>query len=197
MFMFAAASFLHGPVARELLEKHLGNCRQHWWTTALYINNWQRLNDICLPQTWSQSVDFQLWILSYFPLIWLATKPRLGVFSCLLMIALGVLIPSGVAYFQELPSHTSGRPIEMTFFIVHGESFPTMHFHTYNNMASYFVGILFGYVCAIGLKFNYVSRLSVTYELILETFVAARCFLPWNRFVGRILIRGVRTSLLD
>lgn len=144
-------------MARDLLDKHYSNCRKNWWLTALYINNWLPFNDICLPQTWSQSVDFQLWILSYFPLIWLYKKPKLGVFSCLIMIAIGCFAPALVMYLYELPSANTGRAIEVMFLIIRGTEFPRMHFHFYNNMSSYFIGILLGYCCATNRKMPAVS----------------------------------------
>lgn len=157
MLMFAASVFYHGPIVNELMDKHFGNCRNNWWQTAFYVNNWMSFNDICLPQTWSQSVDLQLWIISYFPLIWLVKRPRLGVYSCLFMIAMGVLIPAAVIYAYDLPSIASGRPIDLTFFMIHGNQFPRMHLHAYNNLSSYFIGILLGYTFATNWKINVVS----------------------------------------
>jgi hypothetical protein len=94
----------------------------------------------------------QLWILSYFPLIWLYKNPRLGVISCIALIGLGVVIPAIVLYLHELPTVASGRLMDLTFLIIHGTEFPRMHFYSYNNMSSYFLGILVGYCFATDRK---------------------------------------------
>lgn len=157
MLMFATTSFFHGPIWNELNEKHFGNCRKNWIYTALFINNWMPFNDICLPQTWSLSVDIQLWVLSYFPLIWLAKSPRKGIYACFFMIVIGVLTPALVIYVYDFPSIVSGRPMDLMFFLIHGNQFPKMHLHAYNNMSSYFVGILIGYALSNGVKIDVVS----------------------------------------
>ena len=169
LFMYMITSTFHGPVGRELREKHVGNCRESWIYTLLYINNWQVFNDICLPQTWSQSVDLQLWILSYFPLIWLVKKPKLGVWSCIAMIILGVTIPSFVMYIYDLPRQISGRPVDIIFFILHGSNMARMHFHPYNNMSSYFVGILLGYCCATNRRVKPVKSQVITMSSVYKT----------------------------
>jgi hypothetical protein len=153
--MFALSSIIYGPIADEINEKYLNTCRQTWWLTILNINNFHRTYDVCLPQTWTQSADFHLWIVAYFPLLWLYKNPRKGVIACLTIIGMGILIPSLVIFIQDLPSPVGiSRPLEIMFLIVHGHQFPTMAYHTYNNMSNYFIGVLVGYFCVRNIKFD-------------------------------------------
>ena len=142
--MFSVGSFFKGPLAADLVGKHLSNCRTEWWRTLLYINNYgyKSPNDMCIPQTFTQTVDFHLWLLAYFPLIWLYKRPRLGVASCLALIAIGTILPAIVNYHYDLPPTPTGRPLEMTYFFLHGHYFQTMHLGTHNNISAYFMGIL-------------------------------------------------------
>ncbi|KAI1293724.1 hypothetical protein HDE_06628 [Halotydeus destructor] len=149
LLMFASACLMRGPLAGDLLHKYVETCKTDWWRTMLYINNYQTFSTICIPTSWSQSVDFHLWLLAYFPLIWLYKKPKLGIAACFALIGLGIAIPAGVMLWYEMPSTTSGRPIDMLYYMLHGNYFPLMHLGTHNNMASYFLGVLLGYCFAI------------------------------------------------
>lgn len=153
--MFALSGVVYGPLAEEINDKYLNVCRKTWLLTVLNINNFHVSNDICLPQTWTQSADFHLWIMSYLPLLWLVRNPRKGINACLTMIVAGVIIPSVVIYTQDLPSPIgTARPLEILFLIIHGKSFPMMAFATYNNISNYFLGLLLGYFCVKNIKFN-------------------------------------------
>ena len=154
--MFALSGIIYGPLADEINEKFLNTCRKTWWLTVLNINNFHRTFDVCLPQTWTQSADFHLWILSYFPLIWLYKNPKKGIKACLTIIVAGVIIPAVIIYFKDLPSPVGiARPLEIMFLIVYGNYFPTMAYHTYNNMSNYFLGLLLGYYCCRGITFSH------------------------------------------
>lgn len=177
VMLFAAGVFYHGPIMAEVTDRYYNNCRHGWFYTVFYINNFLPFTDICLPHSWYLSVDMQLWILSYFPLIWLYKNPRLGVISCIALIGLGVVIPAIVLYLHELPTVASGRLMDLTFLIIHGTEFPRMHFYSYNNMSSYFLGILVGYCFATDRKLpNFVSYLHSTTEID-EPFNVFRFFL--------------------
>ena len=153
--MFALSGIIYGPIADEINEKYLNTCRQTWWLTVFNINNFHRTYDVCLPQTWTQSADFHLWIMAYLPLLWLHKNPRKGVMACLTIIAVGIIVPSMIIFIQDLPSPVGlARPLEIMFLIVHGRYFPTMAYATYNNMSNYFLGVLVGYFCVKNVHFD-------------------------------------------
>ncbi|KAI1293491.1 Nose resistant to fluoxetine protein 6 [Halotydeus destructor] len=185
LLMFTAACFMRGPLAGDFLHKSLEVCKNDWWKTMLYINNYQTFSTICIPTSWSQSVDFHLWLLAYFPLIWLYKKPKLGVAACLFLIGLGVAIPAGMMLWYEMPSTTSGRPIDMLFYMLHGNYFPMMHIGTHNNMASYFAGVLLGYCFATERR---------PPGGFLSLFVLCTCL--WSITIGSIFAPYVWTHIL-
>lgn len=155
--MLALSGIIYGPLAEEINEQYLNACRKTWLYTIFNLNNFHVSSDVCLPQTWTQSADFHLWIMSYLPLLWLYKNPRKGVISCLVVIAAGVIIPSVVVFVQDLPSPIgTARPFEILFNIMHSTTFPMIAKATYNNISNYFLGVLLGYICVKNIRFNLI-----------------------------------------
>ncbi|RZC39379.1 nose resistant to fluoxetine protein 6-like, partial [Asbolus verrucosus] len=71
-------------------------CKKHWWSFFLYVQNYVNYNDICLNHTWYLSADMQMFILSPLVLIPLTilikqnkTKLALHGLFCLTLICVG------------------------------------------------------------------------------------------------------------
>ncbi|KAL3266698.1 hypothetical protein HHI36_010860 [Cryptolaemus montrouzieri] len=74
--MFPAVDMLFGE-----------NCREYWWSTVLYIQNYWNPNDICAIQTWYLAIDTQLYIVAPLLLIMLSRYPPKGIL-CILVLAI-------------------------------------------------------------------------------------------------------------
>lgn len=127
-----------GPFFRELAAKQTDNCAKHWWRNLLFINNYQHIFDMvsffphqfrynfyrylifyfsllfqCLPATWYLSSDFQLYAVSYLPIILLHRKPKLGLFTCFTYIVGSALYMMYDATHRDLKPLIDMRSVTM------------------------------------------------------------------------------------
>lgn len=117
--------------------------RFHW----LIFRFFSCINFQCIFQTWFVSVDFQLWLISYVPLILLYKKPKYGVALCLVLMLSGCLASSFIVWWEELPSYPTGREIDIFLFMVYSKRFIPWHFYVNSGFFNYFLGILTAYYC--------------------------------------------------
>ncbi|KAI1293664.1 hypothetical protein HDE_06431 [Halotydeus destructor] len=170
-----------GPMFTELSTNVVNNCGNNWWKNVLLINNYDRLNDLCLTQTWYAAADFQLFALGAIAIFLIQLNKNAGLVFCYLMIFAGMLIPGAKAYLYNYAP----------FFII-GEGdiknantyLSEMYFPTYCHSSSYFIGLLVAYYYktgAIDLNMTWAKRLSC-YMLypcfVIVTFGPAY----WNTF---------------
>ncbi|XP_015785670.1 nose resistant to fluoxetine protein 6 [Tetranychus urticae] len=134
-----------GPLFRELATKQTDNCIKHWWRNLLYINNYQHIFDMCSPATWYLSSDFQLYAISYLPIVLLHRRPKLGLLTCFMYI-----LGSGL-YMMYDATQRNLRPLidmrEVTITTINGIS--DLYFPFHLHVQSYIMGVLAGYAVAI------------------------------------------------
>jgi hypothetical protein len=183
--LFAVSAISYGPLAEDLENTYLNNCRRGWLQTVLQVNNFGPTDEACLSQAWTQAADYHLWLLAFIPLKLLASNPKQGVTLCVILIAIGTVIPMIVAYVKDLPAPIgSTRLFEIIFLIIRGETFPYLVFHTYNVIASYFMGVLLGYICYKEIRFRPIYVAVATSSAV--WFFVACIYGPylWMNYLG-------------
>ena len=78
-----------GPIFSKYTTQLLDACRANSWKNFLFINNYDRTNDICLLHTWFISADIQLHLLAYPLIVLFKFNEKLGILFNLVLIALG------------------------------------------------------------------------------------------------------------
>lgn len=56
----------NGPVWPISVHFFNENCKHYWWSALLHIQNYVNPGQICMPNTWYISVDFQLFFITPF-----------------------------------------------------------------------------------------------------------------------------------
>ncbi|XP_055913922.1 nose resistant to fluoxetine protein 6-like [Eupeodes corollae] len=82
-----------GPISQEFRDI-VGNCKNNWWSTLLYIQNYANPADVCVGQTWYLAVDTQLYVLSPLILIplWKHGKKVIPIMFILAFLQVGYVI---------------------------------------------------------------------------------------------------------
>ncbi|XP_053612592.1 O-acyltransferase like protein-like [Plodia interpunctella] len=121
--------------------QQIHNCRQYWWTTLLYIQNYATPSSMCLPHSWYLSNDIQLHIISPVVLYWVLNKNRKVAWT-VLTVTLCILFSTTTYYnaYKQFPSHhVILRPNVEDYM-------ENYYMNTFTRAAPYFVGMIFGYI---------------------------------------------------
>ncbi|CAH1959022.1 unnamed protein product [Acanthoscelides obtectus] len=139
-------SFFHGPIRDLYSDLEYQMCRKNWWTTLFFINNHYNSHDMCYFISWYLSADTQLYILSLLilSLIW---KFRIRVDRILgISFLIGILIPIGINYIYNLDTIYRITPENSKNNQFRSSNFSVTYTSMYANMATYMLGLSFGYV---------------------------------------------------
>ena len=99
-----------GPMFNDLASHTINNCRDQWWRNLLMINNSDDPRKTCLQQTWFLTTNFQLYILALVSLAIMSSSRKTGTMISLLLIATGMMWPSGKHYkYGFLPTVLAHR----------------------------------------------------------------------------------------
>lgn len=85
------------------------------------------------------SIDFQLYLISYVPMVWLAAKPRKGITLLLALAFLGPAITAIVSLVKKTPL------LRCCSLDYDYEEMFAEHFRTYTHSAPYYLGMIVGY----------------------------------------------------
>lgn len=182
--MFVIPSLGSGPLWPEYFDYQEGKCRNYWWATTFYFNNWLPESKLCLLHTWYLSADFQMFVLTsclfIIPLYW---KPAFGSLLILLTIITSILGNGLNTFYRKLPPTVIyNTPSESD---VYAEA-AQVYLPTYVHLGPYCVGILLGFILHHH-KSKRLSPISLWLNFILW-FIAisvAGCILlatlDWNR----------------
>ncbi|XP_055842822.1 nose resistant to fluoxetine protein 6-like, partial [Episyrphus balteatus] len=110
-----------GPL-REVYKEFNGNCRDNWWSTLLYIQNYANPLDICVSQTWYLAVDTQLYFLSPFVLIplWKWGKKFIPIMFLLSFLSIGYVIVTFFDYgFNTFMGVLGDDQLRLTYIPTH------------------------------------------------------------------------------
>ncbi|XP_052756094.1 O-acyltransferase like protein-like [Galleria mellonella] len=144
------ASLFHrvsdGP-AWEAVAGQTDRCRQYWWTTLLYIQNYYNPNYMCVPHSWYLAIDFQLFLISPLILFWVVNGTRKSAWTTLVTALLASLTGASIYNFTigfkagpvTFGPEREGQPNYLMYYYV----------NTLTRAPPFFVGMIFGYILHI------------------------------------------------
>ncbi|XP_019871067.2 O-acyltransferase like protein [Aethina tumida] len=140
-------NFLYnGPVKDQYSDLEYKICQKNWWTTLLFINNISTEPEMCYFITWYLSADTQLYLLSLliFSVIWKFRNRAFSIIS--IFIVVGMAIPGIVGYIFDLDIIFRISPENSKLNNFRTFLFNATYTSTYSNMATYMIGLMFGYI---------------------------------------------------
>uniref|UniRef100_A0AAG5CXM1 Acyltransferase 3 domain-containing protein n=1 Tax=Anopheles atroparvus TaxID=41427 RepID=A0AAG5CXM1_ANOAO len=142
--MAALPYFVEGPLGRQFIGEATANCRQNWWTNALFINNYVGADEPCLLQSWYIAADTQLYIccLLVLSIVWKYRQLKCYLFT--LAIVYGLLAPAAVAYFQDTTPLMMVDMKQTDNYMRLQPYQSRLYFPFHLNLAVYFGGVLIG-----------------------------------------------------
>ncbi|CAH1164475.1 unnamed protein product [Phaedon cochleariae] len=138
-------SFFYGPIKDLYADLELQRCQKNWWTSLLFINNHYNQHDMCFFTTWYLAADTQLYVVSLFllSLIWLFKKNTKAILASSVLI--GILIPIVITYVYDLDIIYRITPENSKNNKFRSFNFNAIYSSSYANMATYMLGLCFGY----------------------------------------------------
>ncbi|CAB3368809.1 Hypothetical predicted protein [Cloeon dipterum] len=153
---------VRGPLMDLYIDSDAQVCRDNWWATLLYVNNYVNNLAVCGGQTWYLTVDMQLALLApiiIFPLIkW--PKPTMYVISFLTLASVAAAFAT--TYINELFWTNPFGPGGLNFWLY-------LYSNTPMRAAPFLVGMGLGYI---------LSNKSLVQKMRLTT---------WQVYVGWVL----------
>ncbi|XP_064457124.1 nose resistant to fluoxetine protein 6-like [Ornithodoros turicata] len=147
-YLLAIALFLllplagSGPFWNETMEPLMNNCRNSWWTNALYVSNYLPYEKMCLLHTWFQAVNMQYYIVSL-PLLLLTFKyNNIGLSVIFTLATLSALATGLVTYFFDLPPALLLMASEWTKAL---QQLNLVYFQPFTHFGPFCVGLFCGY----------------------------------------------------
>lgn len=137
----------NGPNWIRMVHNDYEACKETWWVFFLQLNNyiWNG-KAMCMQHTWYLACDTQLFVVALLILPLILKYPRHAVKIIIAMISLGIAVSFAHVYFADLDIIIRSTP-EMTFtYLLHVKEWHATLLPMHINLASYFVGILFGYL---------------------------------------------------
>ncbi|GIY47845.1 hypothetical protein CDAR_70012 [Caerostris darwini] len=188
LFLMLQNQFGAGPLWHDTYYKYVEDCYDNWWINLLFINNFYRARDMCLPQTWYLAVDLQLYIVVILIIIPMIKRPKLGVTLCFLTILISLLFSGIQTYVKELPpamlvAHPD--PLQRDDFTAKLYYQPLVH------AGPYCIGMLVGYLLVTRPNLKISRERQIIGWIISFTFCFSSLYgvYEWNR--------GVEPSLAE
>ncbi|KAF5286023.1 hypothetical protein FQA39_LY16465 [Lamprigera yunnana] len=96
-----------GPLWNQIIQDGLSRaCRNNWWRTLLYINNYKQFGGTCVKESWYLAVDMQLFVSSPLLLIPLRKIPKLTLTFSLLLAIVIITYSFVTVYIYGIPSES-------------------------------------------------------------------------------------------
>lgn len=171
-----------GPLWHDTIDLVVDNCRQNWWANALFINNFFKGSDTCLPQTWYTATDMQLYCLALLFVLLMLKKPTYAVVFSVFMILASIAVTATInIYFELMPTALQGSqdPLELV------DHYDLTQFKPHAHVSPYFIGLLMGYLLRVSQQTSFRIRPHVQFFLWLTSLGMAMSVLygthNWNR----------------
>ncbi|XP_044749794.1 uncharacterized protein LOC123310390 [Coccinella septempunctata] len=153
LFYATMVNFIqHEPFA--IVDDYVGQpCRDYWWTTILYIENYWNPNNMCAVHTWYLAIDTQLYILSPLIIIGLRKFPKKTI-----LIMVSIILLSICAAFEV----TWQKKLGATFLNQNPLEYKNLYTPTHIRVPPWLLGAITGYLIAKykGQKLN-LDKISV------------------------------------
>ncbi|XP_023311578.1 O-acyltransferase like protein-like [Anoplophora glabripennis] len=190
MLLFMKTSWyklIEGPLTFDSLDMTQKACKQNWWQTLCFVNNYLQFGDICHPPSWYLSVDFQLYIMTVITIYFILkykldefkTVGFLIFFSCMLYGS--VIYVSDTDIIWRLNVNTLKK--NMLFY---WESSRILYSSTYSSWTTSLVGMLLGIIYTRYKNGRNVSNkvTSILWLLIFFGLPSAVIFIAGHEFRG-------------
>lgn len=140
LILFSFNPFGHGPLSNYIYKNVTRNCLNSGWKELVFLSNGVGHQHACNMTGWFLSVDFQLYIVSYFILLIFHRDTKKGLISCLMIIVSGIVVHGCVMHVYDYPAFNDLIPVHKS-----NRASPHTHLATYPYISSYFIGMLLGY----------------------------------------------------
>ncbi|XP_046378688.2 uncharacterized protein LOC124150714 [Haliotis rufescens] len=128
---------VEGPISFDAELKDADNCRTHWWTNLLYINNIYKNDEMCLGWSWFLANDMQFYVVA--PLALLPIAFGLDALGIIVMSAFLVIHISTYGYYEY---HLKGA----TMLLNQPDYFKYIYFVPWCRVGVYGIGLFLGYL---------------------------------------------------
>lgn len=103
------------------------------------------LNSKCVTVSWFPSTDFQLWLLSFIPLVFLRNNAKLAVCIIVGFIVTGSVSTALITWYFDYPALLHGSTLFYLLTSNYSDSYGSLELWTCHWMSSYFLGYLLAY----------------------------------------------------
>lgn len=83
-------------------EQQQENCKNNWWTNLLYINNYYKIESMCIGHSWYLSADFQNAIMGVIVLMLCWKYPKQKAIILFPCIAIAASISGVLTYINKM-----------------------------------------------------------------------------------------------
>ncbi|XP_035785910.1 nose resistant to fluoxetine protein 6-like [Anopheles albimanus] len=127
-----------GPFWDGAMTLMADNCRDYWWSTLLYVQNYVNPGELCLGHSWYLSVDMQLYLIAPFLVypLWRWGRRVLLPLAALLLTSMVTVFVLFIVY-----------DLRLSFLAVDGERIRHRYtyYPTHTRMGAWLVGLGYGY----------------------------------------------------
>ncbi|XP_066592062.1 uncharacterized protein [Prorops nasuta] len=125
-----------------IMEPMSRNCEHKWWAILLYVQNYIKRDEYCVPHCWYLAVDMQLFWFSPVILYPLARKSKWGIIILITCLLISLVTPAVLIYVNNYPISMEININPEKIF----DSFRDIYTVAYCRAAPYILGILFAYL---------------------------------------------------
>ncbi|CAH2015878.1 unnamed protein product [Acanthoscelides obtectus] len=137
--LFYATIFYHvgsGPFWTFINYFFIDYCKENWWSTLLYVQNYVHPNNMCIGQSWYLAVDTQMYLLAPFMLYLVIKKPRGTIALLILLIVASCGFTFGISLFKEVGPAIIGNTNKVMKYI---------YVTTYTRATPWLMGFILGF----------------------------------------------------
>ena len=147
-------AYFAGPLVSDLQNSLLKKCIKSSWMEFAFIGNFIPFHKLCFSVSWFISADFQLYALSFFILYVLSRSEKLGFALVAITVAIGFTLEATVLNTFDIRPATAMINVPRLTGVQ--DIFYYAHILTHNYLASYALGILFGYWIHKRIRINHL-----------------------------------------
>lgn len=168
---------------RKFTEPGHNFCRNNWWINLLYLNNYLKINEPCLQQSWFLAVDFHFTILAviFFLIIIKYPKTTTYIFSSAFIYS--VIIVAFVIYTKNLEVGIPLWPEFMKHITIETEEYFYLHIATHTSIGNFSVGLAIGYIYYRLEKANIDLKTSRLMKIGWLLYIPIILTLFWSRII--------------
>lgn len=135
-----------GPMWPEMVSKRIGDsCRKNWWSNILFINNFLKETEICLPSSWFVSILMQLFLIgSAIIAITRKMSIKIGLFLICSLLIMSCALSFAFAYSTKVRAPMVR--MDESFVMELDESIFRLYTNIFNNLGPFLVGMIGGFL---------------------------------------------------